>query len=164
MKGNKFPKKHLHSFITQVHALKSASATLGVTDILEKTSRLEEACNAEDLTFILENLDSLIEHLSEVKKNISAALESGKTDDPNFQDSAENYLPLFNELAQALQSRSTRDIDRILDVLNEKPLNFETKEILDKISDQVLMTEFSAAEKTINELINSPAPNVRDAQ
>ena len=62
---------------------------------------------------------------------------------------------LFNELTAALKSKNVVEIDRILEKLNEEPLDQKTKEILEKIYLQILMKEFESAIKTINEHIKA---------
>ena len=157
---NKIPEKHLPSLITQVHALKSASASLGAAEISVEAGRLENAGKTVDLNYIWENLNGFIEHLSELIENINIALEllsketgeeSGSAEPP--KDGFLLYLPLFQELALAIKSQKIQDIDRYLNELNEKQLDSKTREILEQISDQVLMVEFEGAVKSIDTLI-----------
>jgi HPt (histidine-containing phosphotransfer) domain-containing protein len=173
--SGKFPEKHLASFITQIYALKSASATIGAAEISDKAGKLEGAAKNTELSFIQDNLPDFVEHLVELLKNIRSALESGqekaavksgwhgflgkifgqeKTDKAqSAKAEISECFPLFNKLAEALGSQNVIYIDRILHELNKAPLDPKTKEILEQISDQVLMTEFESAIKTINEFI-----------
>jgi len=175
MGSGKFPKKYLASFITQIHALKSVLSTIGAAEISDKADRLEAAANKADLSFILDNLPDFVERLAELLKSIRSALEAGqekansggqgffgqvfgKKNADKTQSAKGNfseYLPLFTKLAEALGSQNVVDADRILRELNKAPLNQTTKEILEQISDQILMTELESAIKTINELIGS---------
>ena len=140
----------LPAYITQVHALKSASASLGAAEISKEAARLEAAGKAGDAAFIQENLCGFTERLSELIKNIDTALEMNKAagGQAGANDSAD-VLPLLRELVTALKSENDSDIDRILDILNEKSLDAKTREILDTISEQVLMSEFDKAIETI---------------
>jgi HPt (histidine-containing phosphotransfer) domain-containing protein len=169
MNSGKFPEKHLVSFITQIYALKSASAAIGAAKIYDEAARLETAGNNSDLSFIQDNLPDFTEHLTELVKNIRSALEpipdkSGghgflshvfgrkKTDKPlSSKGDSPGYFPLFEKLAKALGSKNVTDIDLTLEELNKMPLDPKVKEILEQISDQVLMTEFESAIKTIKE-------------
>jgi len=175
--SGKFPEKHLASFITQIHALKSASATIGAAETFDRADKLDVAAKNTELTFIQENLPGFVEHLAELLKNIHSALEAGqekaaaKTSGQGFlgrifgkekADKAQpakveisEYFPLFNKLAEALGSKNVTDVDKILFDLNKAPLDPKTKEILEQISDQILMTEFESAIKTIKELNGS---------
>jgi len=65
----------LPDFITQVHALKSASVSVGADQASAQAEKLEAAGRAGDLVFIRENLGHFTENLAELAKNIHAALE-----------------------------------------------------------------------------------------
>jgi HPt (histidine-containing phosphotransfer) domain-containing protein len=177
MNSGKFPEKHLASFITQIYALKSASATIGAAEISDEAARLEAAGNNSELSFIQDNLPDFTEHLTELVKNIRSALDSmpdkaaaksgglgflgrifgkKKTDKSLFsKGDPSEYFSLFSKLAEALGSQNVTDADRILDELHKMPLDQKTKETLEHISDQILMTEFESAIKTINGFIGS---------
>ena len=148
----------LSMFITQVHALKSASASIGAAELSKEAAALETAGKSGDLTFIEKNLNGFVEHLVEIVDGIRVVLESENRDNreiSNFSSPIPNseYLPLLHELTAALQSQKAVSIDRILEELRQKPLDSKTKETIEKISDHVLMTEFDSALGIIDELI-----------
>ena len=177
MGHSKFPEKHLASFITQICALKSASATIGAAEISDKADRLEVAAKNTELSAILDNLPDFVEHLAELLKNIRSALEAGqekataKSGGQGFfnqvfgkekadklqsaKGDSPEYFTLFTKMVEALESKKVTDADQILNELNKAPLDQKTKEILEHISDQILMTELESAIKTIKELISS---------
>ena len=161
MGGNKFPEKHLPSFITQVHALKSACATIGVAEISAQAARLEASGRAGDMAFIHENLGGFVERLTVLVNNIRAALElvpvesSVSSGGPDEGADPSGYFSLFKKLTEALESGIVADIDRVMDELNEKAPDSKTREILESISDQILMTEFDGAIKTIGKFIDT---------
>jgi len=177
MSGGKFPEKHLASFITQIQALKSASAAIGAAGTSDKATRLEAAGKNRELSFIQDNLPDFVEHLTVLIKNLRAALEikpdksASRSGGPGFlshvfarkkagnphsaRGTPSEYLPLFGKLVEALGLRNVTDTDRILEELNKMPLEAKVKEILEQISDQILMTEFESAIKTINGFIAS---------
>jgi signal transduction histidine kinase/CheY-like chemotaxis protein len=145
----------LPSFVIQVHALKSASASLGAAEVSGNAARLEAAGRAGEMAFIQENLSGFTRQLTELIEGITAALnEDTMTGVPS--GSAASSLPIaeLNNLALALKSQSASDIDRLLDELNEKPLSAETKTAVDRISDAVLMVEFENAVEIIGGLLN----------
>jgi CheY-like chemotaxis protein/HPt (histidine-containing phosphotransfer) domain-containing protein len=160
MSGNKLPEKHLPLFTTQVHTLKSVTASLGAPEISTEAGLLEEAGKAGERVLICENLGGFIEHLAELAENINAALKSlpdglAKTGESEpMENGLSACLPLFAGLSKALKTQNLKDIDNILDELNRIPQDQKTKEILELISDQVLMTEFESAAKVIDELTN----------
>ena len=152
----------LPTFITQVHALKSASASLGAGKVSELAAKLECAGLSEDLVFIEKNLCLFTERLSELVKNIATVLDiSDAWGDAPTDESKEAgtpvdisaYLPVLCELSEALKAKDASEIDRIMDDLNQKPLDQKTRETLEKVSDDVLVAEFGNALKAIDELV-----------
>jgi HPt (histidine-containing phosphotransfer) domain-containing protein len=148
----------LLKFITQVHAIKSASASIGAADVSAQAAKLEAAGNAEDLALIEKQLPVFTKHLAKLVEEIQAweisAREAQKPKNPeeNKHDPAKILL-LINELVTILKSKKISDIDRILDELNQKLLDSKTKEALEQISDYVLLAEFDNAIKVADELI-----------
>jgi signal transduction histidine kinase/CheY-like chemotaxis protein len=148
------------TFVTQVHALKSASGSLGAVDISAKAALLESAGKTGDMKYIKENLDGFAQNIAELVINIGAALEASSAADAAAEAaSGDGDAPAFsipisalNELEDALHSQNIPNIDRILEELMEKTTDRKTKTALERISDDVLMTEFDSAISTIEEL------------
>jgi signal transduction histidine kinase/CheY-like chemotaxis protein len=68
----------LPAFVTHVHSLKSASASIGAQNISAQAAGLEAVGRAGDAAFIRESLPDFLNQLEELVKRISAALETGK--------------------------------------------------------------------------------------
>jgi signal transduction histidine kinase/CheY-like chemotaxis protein/HPt (histidine-containing phosphotransfer) domain-containing protein len=152
----------LPSLVTQFHALKAASASLGVGKISARAAELEAAGKAANMAFIRENLSDFREQLAELVKNISAVIEPTEKGGSTPADTGKGadinaYIPVFRELAKALEAQNTSEIDRVLNELNQKPLDAKARETLEKISDEVLITEFDNALKIIDSLISAQA-------
>ncbi|MDR2575979.1 MAG: response regulator [Treponema sp.] len=148
----------MKTFITQVHALKSASASLGAENISAKAAELEKAGKSEDMSFISEHLPAFAQQLAEFVKNIRDALESGNPEDHTAVPQSpvpEPQSPLLHELADALRSQNILEIKRIMNALEQQPRDSKLKEILEKISDQVFMAEFDGALKIIDEVLRT---------
>ena len=147
----------LPALVTQIHALKSALGSLGAAKISEEAARLEDAGKAGDLPFIQENLSGFAERLKELTVGIDAALKTdvaaGMSNNGEKTDDLSDLSSSLRELESAIKSGNDSKIDRILDTLNEKPLDSKTKEILEKISEYVLMSEFDRAGKTLDDLL-----------
>lgn len=158
MGEDKFPEKHLAAFTTHVHAIKSASASLGAVEMSAEANRLEEAGKAKELSFIWENLSGFIEHLTKLETDIRAVLELLAEKTGSAPDSGEGgvLLDIFllNELIEALKSQNVETIERILGELNQKVMDQNAQKSMEQISDQILMTEFDSAVKTIEKLIS----------
>jgi len=142
----------MNNFITHVHSLKSASGSIGAAGLSAEAAALEAASKSGDLAFIKDNLPNFTKHLTELAENIRAALESAQVSRPG-SSSLTAHRPLLIALQEALKSQNTVEIDRILEELNQKQPDPGTREILEKISDDVLMTEFGDALKNIEELL-----------
>ena len=154
-----FPEKHLSSLLTHIQALKSASATLGAAELSKKAIQLEAAAKIGDLGTVQSDLFEFVELLTELTQNIRAALElipaqTISTEDNTQEEEISAYSALLLELTKALKAKKIPEIDRILNELNLEPLPPKTREILTLISDQVLMTEFDIAIKTINDFLD----------
>jgi two-component system, sensor histidine kinase and response regulator len=144
----------LLSFVTNVHALKSALASIGAKDVSENAAKLEAAGKAADIAFIDEHLSVFARQLTELTINIEKALKHEEPENTSAPSPRADHSPLFKKLVSALKSQNAADIDRILEELNQKNPDSKTKAALEKISDDVLMTEFDSAVKTIEELLN----------
>jgi CheY-like chemotaxis protein len=155
--------KDLPAFTTQVHALKSAAATIGAAELSKKAAALEAAGKAGDMAVIGDGLLSFYEHLEETTQNIDQALGLSQADTPSppggFHPSTENrplfeeLRPLFEELRKALEEKDIETVDRLIAEIEGKPLDEKTREAVEKISDQVLVTEFEAALSAVNTLL-----------
>jgi CheY-like chemotaxis protein len=126
----------VQDFVIHVHALKSASASIGGAEVSSRAAALEGAGKVGDLIFIRDNLPVFEEMLTELVENINKAL-GGKPENQN----------LFRELADALKSKNASEIDRLMGELNKKARDARTKEALERISDDVLVAEYEKALK-----------------
>jgi PAS domain S-box-containing protein len=149
----------LPKFITQVHALKSASASIGAAEISDKAAKLEAAGKAADFDFIRENLPGFAEDLTELVDRIGAwenaekeqAVPKGK-DAPKGDIDRSAVMQLLHELETALEAESVGDIRRLLRESDLKPCDAKTKKALGQISNYVLVAEFDSALKIVKEL------------
>jgi signal transduction histidine kinase/CheY-like chemotaxis protein len=151
----------LKAFVTQIHALKSALASIGAQDISSLAAGLEAAGKAGDTAFISKHLPDFVKMLKELTENIHTALQLNKTAAPDLESPIAHsslliaHSSLFHELADALSSQKISEIKRILNTLNQQTLGSQLKKTLELISDQVLMTEFDSALKIVNEVLRT---------
>jgi CheY-like chemotaxis protein len=146
----------LPAFVIHVHALKSASASLGAAEVSNEAAQLEAAGKAGDMAFIQEHLSGFARQLTELIEGISAVLKEDSAPDASPSGIAAVSLSVseLNDLGEALRSHNASAIDRLLDELSQKPLDAKTRAAVDRISDDVLMAEFDSALKTINDLLD----------
>jgi len=145
----------LTAFITQVHALKSASSSLGAAEISAQAAALESAGKIGDMELIRKQLPAFAEYLVELVENIRTALKAAADDTtPSESPSISPVIPagLLQELEAALSSQDIYNIDRILGELSEKPMDSKVKKLLEQISDHVLMAEFEGAAAALENL------------
>ncbi|MDR0868210.1 MAG: response regulator [Planctomycetota bacterium] len=84
------------SFITHVHALKSASASVGAAKISAAAKELENAGRGGDAAFIQANLPAFTTELAAVAAAISAALSSDKSPAPAESPAEPNAVAATN--------------------------------------------------------------------
>ncbi|MDR0456142.1 MAG: response regulator [Treponema sp.] len=145
---------NLSAFVTHVHALKSASASIGAAEVSAQAAGLEAVGKAGDTAFIRENLPAFAQQLAELTENIGSAMKT-KNNTDETEAVSEIPLSLLVDLKTALASSKSADIDQIMEKLMQYPLNAKTKEALEKIYDDVLLAEFDNALKTIEEILNT---------
>jgi signal transduction histidine kinase/DNA-binding NarL/FixJ family response regulator/HPt (histidine-containing phosphotransfer) domain-containing protein len=142
-------------FITHVHALKSASASIGAAEISAKAAELEAAGKAGNIDLFREKLPGFAEALAELIGGIQSW--ESEDDTPKGVTDYAVVTRLLHELETALEAENAGDIDRILDELNAQTPSAETKEVFAKISDNVLMTEFENASEIIRSFFKGQA-------
>jgi CheY-like chemotaxis protein/nitrogen-specific signal transduction histidine kinase len=159
-------------FVTQVHALKSASASIGAGDISAEAARLEAAGNAGDLELIRNALPGFTARLGELAAGIRAALDERKAGIPGGREPPrgdvmgaeppsgleEHFTVPLKELAEALEAQDLAAIDRLIAELEARDLDAEARQALETISDQALMAEFDAALESVKGLFNKGEP------
>ncbi|GHV92902.1 hypothetical protein AGMMS50268_34050 [Spirochaetia bacterium] len=156
--------KDMSLFTTQVHALKSALATLGAAELSAEAARLEAAGNgalagnAEDTDFIRRSLGVFAEQLAALAAGIKEVTtdhtdrEEKSTDQESVFSVRSVVNPLLGELAAALEAQKANVINRILKQISQQVLDPKTREALEQISDLVLMSEYEEAAEKVKEL------------
>jgi signal transduction histidine kinase/CheY-like chemotaxis protein len=155
-------------FVTQVHALKSAAASIGAMEVSAEAARLEAAGkgalagNAGDMAVIREALSAFAERLAALAEGIEAALTGGIENGEGKNENKEkpsvifnSQLSILNLLASALEAQNAPDIDRLLEELSRQELDLQTRETVEQISDDVLMADYSAALDVLKQLISN---------
>ncbi|MCL2025862.1 MAG: transporter substrate-binding domain-containing protein, partial [Leptospirales bacterium] len=145
-------------FITQLHALKTASASIGAKEVSGLAAELEAAGKAGNIALIREKLPDFANRLAKVAEEIRLwEISAGEPAKPeNLETQEQNLsttLPFLVKLTVALGSQNVAEIDRILNELNHKSLNTKIKEALGQISDYVLLAEYDNALEIVDELI-----------
>jgi len=157
---NTLYEESLSLFITNVHALKSASASIGAVKLSDQAVKLEAAGKEGDRAYINGNLERFIDNLSDVIEGIHVALEIEKAYDRDVSVNSKSapvkkdeLYSLLEDLKAAIKSKKAEYIDRILERISQLSLDEKATESIDKISDDILMAEFDNVIKTIDEML-----------
>jgi HPt (histidine-containing phosphotransfer) domain-containing protein len=156
-------------FTTQVHALKSVTASIGAMDISALAAGLEAAGKTGDMAYIQENLPTFTEQLTELVGRIRAWEKTAEEHSPakpaaagelDIETATPMVTPFLRELATALKLQKANDIDRILDQLMPQTLpgsqaDTNIQSAMEQISDEVLMAEYDKAGEILNALLRS---------
>jgi signal transduction histidine kinase/CheY-like chemotaxis protein/HPt (histidine-containing phosphotransfer) domain-containing protein len=174
-------RERLPLFVTHVHALKGASASIGAVAISAEAAGLEAAGRREDLAFIREHLDGFYQNLKTLTEQIQAGLAALKSSvqessvpESSVQEQAsgekEPAPPAPESSGQAgrpdegvllllkgaLETDNIRAIDTLLGRLTESVRDESSGKILAQISNLVLLSEFRQAADLLGDLLNIP--------
>jgi signal transduction histidine kinase/CheY-like chemotaxis protein/HPt (histidine-containing phosphotransfer) domain-containing protein len=141
----------LPAFTTQVHALKSASASIGAAGLSSLAAELESAGRNGDREFIQKTLGDFCRSLETMIREIRGALRDRMRDSP--ESPAPETRTLLLGLKAALEAENIGDIDRFLKDLDALSLSPEQREMYAEIFDLVLINEFRKAVTMIEKLL-----------
>ncbi|GHU94474.1 hypothetical protein FACS1894208_05620 [Clostridia bacterium] len=137
-------------FTTQVHALKSASASIGEAELSEDAAFLEDAGRRGDTKAISERLASF-------REDLWAFVEHTREVLARERDAASEKSPLdmaeLSRLKEALEAENIGETDAILDKIRANAYDAETDGQLSALSDYILMSEFAAARDIVRRLL-----------
>ncbi|MDR0649184.1 MAG: response regulator [Synergistaceae bacterium] len=136
----------LSMFITQTHALKSASASIGASEISRAAAELEAAGKSRGIETIKSTLGEFCDGLSALAERINRAVQMKEGDGEGSVDLRDEVLRgALRKLKDALVSEDVRTADVILDELSNVYQDTLTAGSLSRISDCVLTSDFKKA-------------------
>jgi signal transduction histidine kinase/CheY-like chemotaxis protein/HPt (histidine-containing phosphotransfer) domain-containing protein len=148
--------RNLSAFVTQVHAIKGAAGTIGASEVSKKAAALEAAGKDEDMAAIAEKLPEFYKGLSELIEAIGGVMKNER-EIINHEENANH--PLFTVncslLKAALEAKNMKEIDRLLEEIEQLPLDEKTREALNAVSDDVLMGEYTKALEAVSALLGA---------
>jgi CheY-like chemotaxis protein len=150
-------KDSLAAFTVQVHALKGAAGSIGAVELSADAARLEAAGRSGDMEVIREQLPSFCERLSTLAGKIGDALAgSGEPDtDSGPATNSGDDAALWERtgpLREALESINTAGIERLIAEMETLAGNPKTRQIIARLSRQVLVGEYDEAIETLDGL------------
>jgi HPt (histidine-containing phosphotransfer) domain-containing protein len=108
---------NISDYTIYVHALKSASASIGAAEISETAKALEEAGKQEDLVYINAHTAQFLTDLQTVLSNISAAIPIIQPESREISGELRNEL---HKLKYALNASDAAAIDRLINNIKRK--------------------------------------------
>ncbi|MDR0935403.1 MAG: response regulator [Oscillospiraceae bacterium] len=136
-------------FITQVHALKSASSNIGAVEISEMARRLEEAGNSGDIAAI----ETLLGDFSETLLNLLAKIRLALPKEENSAENSNIDKDALIRLKEVINAKKYQEADDIFDEIMNAA-NSAAKRSLTDISDYLLTSEFNKAIEIIDDLLS----------
>ncbi|MCL1941269.1 MAG: response regulator, partial [Synergistaceae bacterium] len=147
-------------YTTYVHALKSASASIGAGELSEIAKSLEFAGKNRDMAYIDSNNDKFLDEfeilLGDIKEAISRVPEpeSASSGESLSSESAKEKL---SALKDALNDMDVVTADEIMNELSSgggKSFDAAVKESLSQIAQNILLCDYDDAVSNIDALIN----------
>lgn len=141
-------------FITNVHALKSSSASIGATKISELSKQLEAAGKKYNLTFIQTYLPSLLEDLTKLINEITAYFDNKKskittTLNETQQIDKDNLI----KLKKALITVDLKTASQLVETLSSFQYNEKEALLLNEIQENLDLFEFDKAIELIEKFL-----------
>jgi signal transduction histidine kinase/response regulator of citrate/malate metabolism len=150
-------------FTTNVHALKSSSASIGAYVISERFKKLEYAGKENDRTYIEANLDECLENFRVLLEKVKGMLiEKGVFEEPGQNDAEVDKLEitaldkeLITDLQQSLNNVNLKRCEEILNSLNGYNYGSDNNAVIKKIRDAYEMFDYHTVKDLIAELLGS---------
>jgi len=135
------------AFIINVHAMKSALANIGESELSTKASELEQAGREQNVSVILASLPSFIKELNKVIENLKPAEEETAEETPAVIDSAEGAFlqEKLHEIQMACASYDKKSAKNALSSLKQKTWPRTIRDQLSAIAEHLLHSEFDEA-------------------
>jgi PAS domain S-box-containing protein len=138
---NNFRKEDAQIFIINVHAMKSALANIGETALSATAQKLEQAGREEKIDVIKTEIPGFLASLRSTIEKIKP-----KNDENETSVNTEETRVFLNEklfvIRKACVSFDKKTAKNALNELREKPWPHNTKELLNKIAEHLLHSEF----------------------
>jgi len=140
----------IQAYIINIHAIKSALANIGETNISAIAARLEDAGRESNNNLLLSETPEFLTAL----KNLMNKLTPEENEEINISSSSLNFLKeklqIILEACAALDKKTAK---RMLIEINEKTWQREIKETLDQISTALLHSDFVETTALVSALI-----------
>jgi signal transduction histidine kinase/CheY-like chemotaxis protein len=140
------------AFTIQVHAMKSALASIGAFELSKAAAALETAGRGVDRPFIAEKLPAFIRNLQALAEKIEAVVQPEKAPRETGNRDITPLFPILEELRQALLSYDIGRINRLVKRLEAEGSSMQDE--ADRISELVLLGDYEDAAELIERLLS----------
>ncbi len=151
-----YKEKNINDFKIEVHALKSASASIGALAISDRAKALEDAAIKGDWVFIDQNTTEFLDDFHLLLEDIRNATKAftSQDGDENKEAGDEGYFTAqLKELEEALDCVDINQCDQILENLRQFAWSPDYQEHLSKIKDFISGYEYDEGVEYIQEVL-----------
>jgi signal transduction histidine kinase/CheY-like chemotaxis protein/HPt (histidine-containing phosphotransfer) domain-containing protein len=150
----------IRQFVIDVHAMKSALASIGETDLSAVAFKLEQAGRVNEMQFIRENTPAFLEELSKVVEKCKPKEDDGAA----VVEDSELNLVFLSEKLYAIQIACEVYDDLTANIalaeLGQLKWSLSVKKLLETISEYLLHSDFDEAAKTAGEYLKNMPQSV----
>ncbi|MDR1656023.1 MAG: response regulator [Deltaproteobacteria bacterium] len=135
----------LRCIITQIHALKSASGSIGAIALSKTAAWLEKTGKDQDILTVSRQLGNFCDSVEILVKNIKSALSVDRQN--GIKTIGETKLLRLREV---LRAEGICEADSVIKELENEGLDDETRAVVSLVSEKVLLSEFESAAAVID--------------
>ena len=144
----------MRNFCIEVHSIKGSLANIGAMELAAKARELEIASGQSDADFCALNLSALLEGLDELGSSIKDAFDLISQRDGSIEIPTE-LPPILINMMNAFDEIELVIIDKEVEKLNALKLSGALKEVMEPITDAVMMMDYDSASEQIHRLLSS---------
>ncbi|MBR6486175.1 MAG: response regulator, partial [Lachnospiraceae bacterium] len=160
---NQFIEGDIKLFTTNVHALKSSSASVGAYNISELFKKLEYAGKDSNIEYIEKNLDECLEYFRELLDKVKnmlieeGAFEDADTPDEGLLDLEESALEieLVKELQQALNNVNLKRCEEILREISANNYGSDINGTIKQMKDAYEIFDYRKVKELLSGLLDN---------
>ncbi len=141
-------------YATYVHALKSASASVGATALSEQAAALELAAKSGDIAYVLKHNALFIEALKQMLAQLKKAFYRMEPHLAATEDT-EGLKQKLNQLKEAIVAMDMSQTNKTLDVLLAGRWSNEIQDTLNHIAEYLLLADYEDAEAETEALLRT---------
>ena len=138
-------------YTIKVHALKTSARIVGANSLSKLSEQLEEAGKTENMAFINDHKDELLEDLLAFKDKLAALRADDKPDDRELIPDDE-LAGAYEALKEVIPQMDYDSVEMILDQVNTYRLPKQDAECFEKLSKCLKLFEWEEMEKIIGEV------------